>query len=1716
MRDGREGLRRLLRAPGRRIFAAALALTTVAVIAALAVTLTLVLRDDGPPAEPVFVRSEAPAAGWQTVDVSAGDTTYRMRATKSGDAGIAADSLFVVESEAGDLDPEQLPALLRVEPEFSFTAQGDADKITISPSAALREETSYRFALLDPADRHVLRSWSFQTEAPLRVVQTLPAERAVNVPLDTGIELTFSHDGVQDIADQLTIDPPVDGRIEYQKRVAVFIPRRLAPETLYTVTLAPGVRVAGSDLGTEEPFTFRFETGSVTRQDQLPFSPQMVAFARLVYESSTAEPPVLQLAAYGAAQDLSLSFEVYRYDGAQDFIDAIGETAEVPAWSFFGRRDFRLDPSGLDRAATFTVDAVQPSEQDPYEQYAVFPDQLDPGFYLVQAAWRQQGQEEQFQALLQVTDLAAYAALSGPKTVVWVNDLTTRAPVEDAQVSDGHGHAFDTGADGIAMFDTPAPLLPPDPADDDDTTVRALRVEHDGRETVVPLQSTAAIGIYGYGYDYRYYGGDANYYSGVSDDYWSYLYTDRRLYRKTDEINVWGVARKREGFQPGEELTLRLTGGDYYDMRYRPSVLAETTVRVSDVGTFEGKLAFEGASAGGYTVEIVAGDTPITQSYVQVQDFVKPAYDITLEPSRRVAIAGDNVNFDITSEFFDGSPVPFIDLTFERPDGAGPQPLRTDADGHASAGYVAVAAGPLDGPYSRSAYVYPTGPEQGEIYRYTQLYVLPAALTLVAGGEVESGTATVSGTVHNADLSAFDDDESDAYFYSYDDINGTPAPGRPVALHVVEISYNKVEVGEHYDFIAKVVRKEYRYDAVESVLGDFSAVSAADGTFSTRFPAAKDKTYRVEVTVQDGAGRTGGTRVYLSGDAIPYTNYSGDRYLHLAEAHPDITSGGYAQPRQWSIGDTVALAVTRGGEPPETDRDARYLFLRARDGLRDYTVRTEPAFEFGFSDAHVPNIIVRAVQFNGRGYDETENYSASLKASDRQLNISVTPDRERYEPGDDVTLTVETRGPDGQPVAAEALLSAVDEAIFALEGGNSYGQDILGSLYGQLSSGILQTYVPSYITSEQIAPAPNAVGGPDTGPGGAGIGIPGPSTGGSLADPRTDFRDLALFRAVRTDDSGRTTVTFPLSDNVTSWRITSRAVTGDLAAGAATASLPVGLPFFVEVTAADEYLAADRPVISLRAFGRALDSGDPVEYRVIAPSLGLNAPAVVRGEAFRGAEFALPPLTQGEHEITVEARSGDTSDAIVRTLRVVTSRLRRGEARYAELAAGVTLEGAAAGRTRVVFSDHNRGRFYGDLLQLGWTWGDRIDQMLARDLAQELLRTYFEAEPPYDAPPFDAALYQTEQGGIALFPYAGDDLTLSARALAVAPDRFGRNALAQYFRAVLDDPDETRERSIIALYGLAAAGEPVASSLDALAAEDDLSVRERLYLGLAALSAGDEDLAREQYRRVMVEHGEQRDPFVRVRTGSDQDDILEATALAADLAAGLGDDLAPGLFKYTRANATEDILVELEQISFLSRALPRLPSAPARVSYVLDGRREERDLPPGNSFTLSVTPEQLAQLDPRTLEGYAGIATFFEAPFDPATVDVDPDASVTRIVDVDGGGIREGDLVLVRLDYALSPQSLDGCYQITDLLPSGLRAVTRPVRPNEGADIVYPYRVDGQRVSFCVYRTGEYRAPQYYARVVTKGTYEAEPAIIQSQQSAQSFNFAPATTVEVR
>ncbi|MEA2520302.1 MAG: alpha-2-macroglobulin, partial [Chloroflexota bacterium] len=160
----------------------------------------------------------------------------------------------------------RLATRLTVEPNVVFTVDPDADDraALITPAKPLLPGNVYRFTLSGSAGE-LLDTWAFQARQPLRVVQTIPQNQTADVPVDTGIEITFDQDGVTDATSHVSITPATKGRFEQHGRTLAFVPDRpLALATIYRVTVTSGVTVASTGEATTVDTRIQFETAGQT------------------------------------------------------------------------------------------------------------------------------------------------------------------------------------------------------------------------------------------------------------------------------------------------------------------------------------------------------------------------------------------------------------------------------------------------------------------------------------------------------------------------------------------------------------------------------------------------------------------------------------------------------------------------------------------------------------------------------------------------------------------------------------------------------------------------------------------------------------------------------------------------------------------------------------------------------------------------------------------------------------------------------------------------------------------------------------------------------------------------------------------------------------------------------------------------------------------------------------------------------------------------------------------------------------------------------------------------------------------------------------------------------------------------------------------------------------------------------------------------------------
>ena len=1687
------------RRPTRRS-GTAIALVVVA-IAAVAAGVVLQGRPAGPPGAsptgPIAASSSPPVAEaeWTDLDLAPVELAATLEPDASDDAGLQPQTAFTLSSRTGEA-ARSLAARLEVTPAVDLTVADGPDAATaiVRPATPLAAGTLYRFAL-HAADGALAGSWAFRVRGPVEVTSTIPGDATSGVPVATGIEVTFDQEGVADMADHFSIEPTVAGRFERHGRTQVFVPSGLAASTTYTVTIGKGLARTGTDLALAADVVFRFETegpgSDVARllfgRDVIQTGPDqrpMVAVRAIVPEAPDGTP---------GDPPSSARVVLYRLPSLEVAARTLADFLAAPRWTEYS--DPLMPTTGLPVSARFNA-KLEPLTGE--LSLIRFPAAPETGWYIVELAG-----DRPAHAFLQVTRVSAWVSTLTDRTVVWANDVVTGRAVAGATVAVGDGPVFATsGADGLAIGPTPAALVP--------AAIVSGKDEAAGAQPAPLLRVTSGSDVLLVPFDVGS-GGDA--YRGewsektepADETYWALLATDRGVYRRTDTIEAWGYLRGRDdGRVPATAQVRLVESGTGRDASAAP--IASLQVTPGADGAFLASLPIREAPLGAYAVQVLVDGRVVAARWMEVTIIRKPAYQLAVTPNHLAVVVGTKVAWTTTATFFDGTPVASLDLALSSSQFDGERTVTTDAAGKV---VLTVAARPADpsesgweDPDVLAVDGRPQGPESGEIWGDGSIVVFPSALDLQATGVVAGGRLRVTGTLASVDLAKVE--RAIAHGTWEGDAAGAPLGGRRIQVRITELIPVREQVGFDYDFIAKEVRPVYEYHTERKAVRTLTVESAADGAIlvSSAIPDAT-RDYEVVLTATDAAGRIQHRTITAGTAPADFWATSGIAFR--------TSDGRLAGAEPYGIGDRIVWRMVDDGEALPSGGPERYLYLVAQRGLRSAVVTDSSTFRRVLAEADAPGVFVIGVQFNGITYAPKAAAWANFDSAEREIRVAVSADQARYEPGGTATLSVRTTRPDGSPVSATIVIQAVDEKLYAMDGATV--PTPLADLYQRVDSGILR------LTATHQVPT-------RSGPEGEG----GDATGGG---PRSDFEDTILFRELRTDATGRALTTVHLSDDLTSWHVTASAVTADLEAGVGERLVPVGLPFFVEVTTADTYLLGDRPEIRVRAFGDALEAGDKVDFTVSSAALGLPS-TTIHGTAFSASRIALPALVEGTPSVTVSATAPGRmdgsgvplSDALTRTFEVVGSRLTATQTSSRLVADGLPAVPTGADRSTWTFADAGRGRLVPILAAIAQPGGVRLDRALAQSLARSVLIATFGRDPatlPPDALQKDRYLIESVHddagaltgAGAPLVPFGSPDPWLAARVAVLAPDDLDAHALHDVLLTIRDAPGTKRDLQIAATAGLAALGEPVLGDLQEARRQSDLTPSERLWLALGFEAAGDDVTAAALERELLNAEGERLGSWVRLRFEQTADGA-DATALLSVVAAGLGDPLADGLADYARENPAVDSVNALELVAEARHRIERLPAAAASFAWTVDGRRTVQTLGPGGTFSMPLTRAQAGTLAVEALSGSVIAAVEARVAVAPSTVV--PHAALKLVRTEPASPIPANRVVTVNLRATFAAAAPDGCYEVVELVPSGLAPLSVGLGERGDSGVVWPDSVVGQEVRFCAFNseeTGHDVRLRYLARVVGEGTFAWEPATMELPGHPELTAITPATTVRI-
>lgn len=1638
------------------------------------------------PDKEVSTGVDKPADGIaEQIRLAAGDITVEPLVFDS--AGVEPDSGFKINVNK-KIDIGQLKAALSIKPDRGFDIRStSANTFELNFKEPLDADSIYQFALNDKEGNSDF-SWAFQTKKEFSVQRTLPRDKGTGVPVNSGIEITFSYEGMDNLDDYFEITPKVNGRFEYHKKVAVFVPESLDYGTVYTVKIKKGLGLKGSSEKTNKDTTFQFQT----QMKENTNTEHYFNFAEVMYNFTGNETPTLTVFGDEYYQNNEFNVEVYGYKDAESFIKDLGKYDNTPRWAQRNSSDNMFDKSKLEKLTSFKTKILY-TDSPWFQQMLQFPDKLPEGYYFVSVTL--DGHE--YYTHMQVNNLSVYLMTENEKSLVWVNNSKTGLPEQNVKIEVDGVKKADTDDAGIANLKGLS-----EPGDNTDKSMSFLLVPQKGAAFATRLFGNPNYSGYG---NYGMYGNNPG--SGTTaQKYWSYLYLDRGMYLTDDTIRLWGLVKPRASSDEKlGKVTVELMKYVYDTYSERQSVLVSKELELSPYGTYTGELSYKNFNPGSYYVVVKSGDKTFDQTYIEVSDYTKPAYKLDVNQDKEVCFIGDNVKFDVQASFFEGSPVSGLELNYDAYGGSeymknANGKLTCGPEGKATYSYTPQAVNSSQGMDWKPIYPNITfdnaKAEEEDIRAYSTVMVFPRDIMIDAKGKLNNGSINIDVKTNKIDISKLKQNgfdyryNNDEYPYRGETVNAT------FKVKVFEKHWEKEKTGQYYDFINKVTRDKYRYFEVTNTVDEFELTSV-NGLANHQINISnysEYSSYYMEITGVDSHNRP-----ILCTEYIYTSNLYGD-YLERMEMSKNYSIAEENKKAKFKIGEQAALKVLENEKDFSVPQNGRVLFMTMKNGLIDYTVGNSNRYTRSFGEELIPNAFVKAVYFDGSNTYNAGSFGLYYDYDEKTLDISLKPDKEQYKPGDTVNIDVSVKDKSGNPCAAEVNLSVVDEAFFALR--NQWVDTAAGVYSYVFDTGVLNEYL-SYTPITARYPYAEC------------------GEGGDSGAVRSDFKDNAFFGITTTAKDGKGSISFKLPDNLTSWRVTGQGLTEDLKAGNTKININSRLPFFTTLIFNDIYITGDSPGISLRSYGTEVKSNGTVKYEVtIEGTNGYKKAYTKEQRANDFCNIGMDKLKAGDYSITVSAVCGSFKDAVKKTFKVVDSILETAKTSYFDvddtlnMAPGLSIS-AENSLVELTFYNKNLSRYNRVLNSLNYSWGQRVDQVLARKLASEHLKKYFDRQA-IEQDDTKLADYQTGDGGIALLTYDSPNPELSAKISALGCDYFNKGDFESYFISVVNNKESQNEDIAAAYFGLATLERPVLIDVRAFLNEAGISLKEKLYLGLALLELGDYSGAQAVYDGVVKDYGKSAAEFKYIDQGKDSDDIVEMTSLCSLMAMKLKTEDMDAFFDYVTSKSTDDILINLEKMIFLQNTIPEAEKT-GTLNISSGGNSEEIKLTGTETKSMVLTYEELKNMRFSNVNGEIECAARYIGPLEAVVDGSDNLISISRVYKVNGHettSFKHSDVVQVELKVSFDAAAPEGYYQITDVLPSGFRFV-----PSGNWDWEQWYwgETNGQKITFGYHYSKNYKTSdtiRYYARVVSPGNYTADNAVIKHAKS-QVYSFSGRKSVEI-
>lgn len=1043
--------------------------------------------------------------------------------------------------------------------------------VVITPTENFALGTNYRMTLSSQAEDQwggTLAEgldWHFTSMLPPGVRSTTPADNSTQEYFSRNVSIQFNSPmDLDSLKGKVILSPQPAGEVEwvYNEWDWSISFYGLKPSTSYLARVLPGIRdLYGHQTTRDYVFNFRTAAYNEMAYLEMPYGP-------VIYRAGGPNDFYIRYVNIN-----SIRTGLYPLNAAQFHALASGNPS---VWDYEPAEDLALR-----EWTTINYNTLNDISLQGYTLTNEADEDLPPGFYFLQMeGWDNFGPLTSDQRLIMIAGAHATVKSTRSEALVWLTDLATGAPLEGVPLSlydaffnvVGHGT---TDEDGLTHIEIPQAMGAATNAKvrarfTGDTT-EASPAAGSGLPTFYILTDTAehlAFASTDWG------SGVSPYDFGIWSDFYTlpnqpavYVYTDRPLYRPGHPVSFKGIVRLNDdlaySLPTAREVLVKIAS-------YNGTVY-ESTLPLSEFGSFDGEMLLDANAALGY-YDIYVSD-PVTEKqigsgYFSVAEYRKPEFQVGVSAAPEDVLANEEFTLTLEAEFFSGGAVAAADVEW----------------GLFASSYTFAPGGDLSR-YSFSDVDYDDYFAYEESFVYNEEIATGQAVT-DEGGQLElsfpadlslteaslsftfeatttdfaSNAVSASASVIGHQSAVYAGVRPQRYVGSVGEeqtfelvaVNWDEETlaGQLLDVEIVERRWNSVQVQESDGTIRwESTVEEIPVAAFEGILTN------AQGKTSVSFTPPNGGIFKASVTTRDEHGNEAraAARMWVSGSDYIAWRQSDDRSLELITDKDSYTPGEEAEILITSPfpGENYALVTVERGHI----RFSEVVQLTSNSTVYKLPIAADMA----------PNVYIAATLIRGASEDSPPDFRMGMaeiqvEAEQQALNVEITPDKTEAGPGDAVTYTIRTTDYNGEPVSAEISLALTDLATLTLKPANA--DPILDYFYAPRSLSV-RTAMPLLYSIEDYNIKLEEQLALGEGMGAGGGGSKGYDEFG-VADVRRDFPDTAYWNgAIVTDENGEAIVTVTLPDNLTTWRVDSRAVTVDTRVGENTEDIISTKPLLV-------------------------------------------------------------------------------------------------------------------------------------------------------------------------------------------------------------------------------------------------------------------------------------------------------------------------------------------------------------------------------------------------------------------------------------------------------------------------------------------------------------------------------------------------------------------------